>query len=171
MFNIKKILTSILLLSSSAYVSASNLDSICSSKEIVISGFTKHFKNNGRYAQEFGYNEINPGIGFACGVDKIASWNESVEIGAGRNSYRKESLYISYNITYPIHDRVEVGVRLIAANGYKQLSLSNNGWFAGPLLTTKIHLTDNWNINASLLPTIKSKNASGFVWVTLGYRF
>lgn len=159
------------VLSINSYANEDQSQRFCSEKEIIFSGFTKHFKNNGKYAQEFGYNEKNAGIGFACSTDNIKSWNESLEVGIARNSYRKDSLYFAYNILYPLTPKAEIGVKLVAANGYKQLDLSQNGWFAGPLLTSKFHITEDININLSLLPTIKSRNASGFVWLTIGYQF
>lgn len=151
---------------SNVYAQSSDISSsdFCKKKEIIVNGFSYHFEKNAPYSRKYGYNEKNYGLGFSCGLEKINDFNPEIEIGFARNSYRNTSIYGSYGLAYPITENLSVGAKFIVASGYEIMSKS--GYQAGPMLYSRLYVTDRISINLSVLPA-----TTGFMLLNFGYKF
>lgn len=95
------------LLANSSY--AEDSQSFCSNyKELTISGLSYHFTERTPYAQEHGYNAFNYGLGFNCSANKFGKWNDEIQIGVLKNSFREPSGIVSYGVLYPTTEFLEL---------------------------------------------------------------
>ena len=144
-------------------------DRVCQNKRMVLNGFTKHFSTPTQYAQTYGYNEKNYGLGFSCGLSNLYRFERDGEVGFLKNSYRAHSWYASYGLRYALTEQFSVGGKFIVASGYKILK-KNHGYKFGPMLTSNYKLTDHVILNFSVAPKVSARNA-GFAMVSLGLGF
>lgn len=163
----KFLLLSLLTISSSVYAEISDLlnEDFCKNKKLIINGFSTHFSKSSYYATKYGYNEKNYGLGFNCGLEKLEGLDTEIEIGIARNSYRSTAIYASYGLAYQLNDNFSFGAKMVVSSGYYYLK-QNHGYQAGPMLYSRLYLTDKIGLNLSVLPVNK-----GFMLLSLVYKF
>ena len=143
---------------------ASQAEDWCLQKEININGVSKHFYENSR-SRANGWNELNAGLGFTCGLGGVGVWSDEIEAGFYSNSHFIHSVYAAYGIYYPLGTVLNAGFRIGGANGYETAS-SRSGISIGPVPTLKIKINEALTLNLSVIP----KN-NAFLFANLGVRF
>lgn len=169
---IKKLLAVVLSLVSCA-VLAEDGNFCANYKEITLSGLSYHFTERTPYAQQNGYNAFNYGLGVNCSINKFGNWNDEVQIGVLKNSFREPSGIVSYGVLYPTTDFLELGIKGIIASGYSQAPTNFGGLIAAPMLSAKVKVTDEVFVNLSLIPSMAFSGyyVDGFVYGNVGVRF
>lgn len=138
----------ILLTTLSTPIFANNL---CEENFLVINGLSKHFEEKTKYAKKNGYNEINYGLGFKCQLQDWKDFQQELEIGYLKNSYREDSYYLSYNILKPLTSNFLIGLKASANSGYEILN-KPHGISAGIVPTVQYKFNKNWATNFTIAP-------------------
>ena len=136
----------------------------CTKREINLNGVSKHFYENSR-SRANGWNELNTGLGFTCGLGGVGVWSDEIEAGFYSNSHFIHSVYAAYGVYYPLGPVLQAGFRLGGANGY-ETSSSRSGISIGPVPTLKVKVNETFTLNLSVIP---KKNT--FLFINLGIRF
>lgn len=150
---------------------------ICASNELNLGGFSYHFSSYSDYAKEKGYNGKNYGIGLTCHLNGVelggVKFQDEVEIGVLKNSFRENTVYGGYGVYYPINDRFSFGVKAMIGTGYEKAQNNMGGLIAGPALAAKLKLTDKVTLNLFGIPSFSSNNKyfDGFVYAGIGLKF
>ena len=134
----------------SAFFPVAYADDVCLEKSLVVNGFSSHFKEKTKYARTHGYNEQNYGLGYKCRVSDFGSFEQAIEVGFLRNSYRATSLYASYELMKKLNDNFSVGLRASVNGGYQVLKYSYDGYVAGISPTVKFRFNDRFSTNLSV---------------------
>jgi hypothetical protein len=135
----------------------------CREPELNIFGLSAHFYET-KYSAKHGWNELNPGVGVACHLSGVGRWNDEVEAGVFRNSFRRTSFFAGYGLYYPLTLDVSAGVRAMIASGYPHKNSS--GLRAGLMPTVKVKLNESVTLNLSARPIYRP-----FFCVHVGIRF
>lgn len=149
----KAILIVLMTLSSSVFAEV-----FCKENALVLNGFSKHFEKKTKYAKKNGYNEFNYGLGYKCVLEEIYDFNQELEVGYLKNSYREDSYYLSYNILKPITPKFSVGIKASANSGYEILGSSYHGIQAGIVPTMQYKLTKTLATNFTIAPNFAFLN-------------
>lgn len=126
-------------------------NNICQENSLVLNGFSKHFEKKTKYAREYGYNEFNYGLGYKCRLDDWKDFQQELEIGYLKNSYKENSYYMSYNLLKPITPKFLIGLKASANSGYEILN-KPHGISAGIVPTMQYKLNSNWATNFTIAP-------------------
>lgn len=124
------------------------------------------YSHNGK---EHDYNEDNPGIGFAYGVNE----NTDFVSGIFKNSYSKTSVYAGVNLKEPFsvteNFTVSPGIILGGVTGYDDTP--QNSPFIGPMVLPNVVLAvDRYQALVGYIPKISDNTSEVFVLI-VGYKF
>ena len=136
-------------------------EQFCTERELNLNGLSKHFYDI-KYSKRNGWNERNYGIGFTCHLRGVGNWDDQLEVGVFKNSFRETSVYLAYGIYYPVNPAVSVGVRNFVASGYRHIDKT----MLGPLPTIKFRLNQVVTLNLSVAP-----RKDTFIAANIGFRF
>lgn len=149
-------------------------DKLCQNyKEITLSGASYHFTERTSYSQQNGYNSLNFGAGINCSVNNFGKWNDEIQVGILRNSFREPSGVLSYGVLYPTFNKLSVGVKGVLASGYQDAPTNFYGFIVSPMLSAKLELSNDIYLNMSLVPSLAFSGyyIDGFIYGNLGFRF
>jgi hypothetical protein len=135
----------------------------CRQPALNINGVSKHFYKTS-YSNQHGWNQLNSGLGLTCKLDGLAGrFNDEVEAGFYRNSFRESSVYAAYGVYLPVNPGFSAGVRTVITTGFGHYT---SKFVAGPAPTVKFHLSQTVVINVSVAVRKKA-----FIFANAGIDF